>query len=99
VDPDEHAWVRARVLEASVALDERRVRAASAETYARVLTQLHQTRGTLHDAATVRAIDEQIAALERERAAWKRPEPLSLAVAANMKLVDRRRAAIEAASP
>jgi len=99
VDPDEHAWVRARILEAEIALDERRVRAASAETYARTLAQLHQTRGAVRDPATARSIDEQIAALERERSAWKKPEPLSPVVAANAKRVERRRAEIEAASP
>jgi hypothetical protein len=99
VDPDEHAWVRARILEAEVALNERRVRAISAETYARTLAQLHQTRGAVRDPATARSIDEQIAALERERSAWKKPEPLPPAVAANAKRVERRRAEIEAASP
>ena len=99
VDPDEHAWVRARVLEATAALDERRVRAASAETYARILTQLHQTRAAVRDPAAARTIDEQIASLERERAAWKKPEPLPPAVAANAKRLEPRRAEIEAASP
>jgi hypothetical protein len=99
VDPDEHAWVRARVLEATAALDERRVRAASAETYARTLTQLHQTRGAVRDPAAARSIDEQIASLEHERAAWKKPERLPPAVAANAKRVEPRRAEIETASP
>src|SRR5438067_2212683 len=37
VDLDEYAWVRARVIEALVALDTRKVRAASEETYAKTI--------------------------------------------------------------
>lgn len=99
VDPDEHAWVRARVLEATVALDERRVRASTAETYARALAQLHLARDAVRDPASARSIDEQIAALERERAAWKKPDPQPAAIAANAKLVERRRSEIDAAVP
>lgn len=96
VDPDEHAWVRARVVEAILALDERRVRAASAETYARTLAQLHETRRAVRDPATAHSLDEQIAALERERAAWKKPAPLPPGLAANARRVEKRRAEIEA---
>lgn len=96
VDPDEHAWVRARVLEATIASDERRVRAAAAETYARTVARLHETRGSVSDTATARSIDEQIAALERERAAWKKLEPPPVAVAANARRVEKRRAEIDA---
>ena len=45
--------------------------------------QLHETRAAVRDAATLRTIDEQIAALEKERAAWKKPEPPPPAIAAN----------------
>jgi hypothetical protein len=99
VDPEEHAWVRARVLEATLALDEHRVRAATAETYARALAQLHLTRGAMRDPASLRSIDEQIAALERERAAWKKPDPQPPAVAANARRVERRRTEIDAPVP
>jgi hypothetical protein len=99
VDPDEYAWVRARLLEAFVALDERRVRGSSAETYARTLAKLHETRAAVRDPATARTIDEQIAALEKERAAWKRPEPSPPSVAANARRVEKRRAEIDAAPP
>jgi hypothetical protein len=99
VDPDEHAWVRARILEALVALDERRVRGASSETYARTLAKLRETRAAIKDPATARSIDEQIAALEKERAAWKRPEPSSASMAANARRVEKRRAEIDAAVP
>jgi uncharacterized protein (DUF2342 family) len=99
VDPDEHAWVRARVVEALAALDERRVRAASAETYARTLAQLHETRKSVRDPATAKSIDEQIAGLEKERAAWKKPAPLPPPAAANARRVEKRRAEIEASLP
>ena len=99
VDPDEHAWVRARLLEALVALDEKRVRASSAETYSRTLARLHETRAAVKDPLTVRTIDEQIAALEKERAAWKKPEPSAPSVAANARRVEKRRAEIDAAAP
>ena len=99
VDPDEHAWVRARVVEALTALDERRVRAASAETYARTVAQLHETRKSVRDPETAKSIDEQIAGLERERAAWKKPAPLPPPVAANLRRVEKRRAEIEASLP
>jgi uncharacterized protein (DUF2342 family) len=99
VDPDEHAWVRARVVEALADLDERRVRTASAETYARTIAQLHETRKSVRDAATAKSIDEQIAGLEKERAAWKKPAPLPPSVAANVRRVEKRRAEIEAPLP
>jgi hypothetical protein len=99
VDPEEHAWVRARVVEALTALDERRVRAASAETYARTLAQLQETRRAVRDPATAKALDEQIAGLERERSAWRKPGSLPPAVAANARRVEQRRAEIEASLP
>jgi hypothetical protein len=99
VDPDEQAWVRARVLEAFVALDEKRVRGSSAETYTRTLAKLHETRAAVKDPLTARTIDEQIAALEKERAAWKKPEPSSPSTAANARRLEKRRAEIEAAAP
>jgi len=99
VDPDEHAWVRARVVEAIEALDERRVRTASAETYARTLAQLHETRKAVRDPATIKSLDEQIAGLEKERAAWKKPAPVAPSVAANARRVEKRRAEIDAPPP
>lgn len=98
-DPDEHAWVRARILEASIALDERRVRGSSADSYARTLAKLHETRAAVKDPATARTIDEQIGALEKERAAWKKPEPSAPSVAANARRIEKRRAEIDAAAP
>jgi hypothetical protein len=99
VDPDEHAWVRARVLEALVALNEKRVRGSSVETYSRTLAKLHETRAAVKDPATARTLDEQITALEKERAAWKKPEPSPPSLAANARRVEKRRADIDAAPP
>jgi hypothetical protein len=99
IDPDEHAWVRARLLEALVFLDEKRVRGSSAETYARTLAKLHETRAAVRDPLTARTIDEQIAALEKERSAWKKPEPSAPSLAANARRVEKRRAEIDSTAP
>lgn len=99
VGRDEFAWVRARIVEALVALDGRRVREASAETYARTIASLKETRRSVKDRETLRTLDEQIAALERERASVKRVESLPAAVAGNLRRVEARRAEIEALSP
>ena len=97
VDPDEFAWVRARIVEALVALDETRVRDASSETYARTIASLRQTLRSVRDASTARTIESQIAALERERGGMRRADPLPPALAANSRKVEARRAEVEAA--
>jgi len=97
-NPDEFAWVRARVVEALVALDARRVARAAAETYARSLASLRQARTSVRDPETARAMDEEIAALERERAGLRREESLPQPVASNARLVGARRAEIESVS-
>ena len=96
-DPDEFAWVRARIVEALVALDESRVREASAETYARAIASLRQTLRSVRDASTARTIESQIAGLERERAGMRRADPLPPGLAANARKVAARRAEVEAA--
>jgi hypothetical protein len=97
VDPDEFAWVRARIVEALVALDETRVREASAETYVRTIASLRQTLKSVRDPQTARTIEAQIAGLERERAGMRRPESVPVDVAANARKVAERRAELEAA--
>ena len=99
VDPEEFAWVRARVVEATVALEGKRIRAASEETFARTLAALRQTRASVKEKETLRSIDEQIAGLERERASLRRPESLPVSVAANAKRVAARRAELDSVSP
>ncbi|HEX9689690.1 MAG TPA: hypothetical protein VGB47_11540 [Thermoanaerobaculia bacterium] len=97
VDPDEFAWVRARIVEALVALDETRVREASAETYVRTIASLRQTLKSVRDPQTARTIEAQIAGLERERAGMRRPDSVPVDVAANARKVAERRAELEAA--
>lgn len=99
VDPEEFTWVRARIVEALVALDGRRIHEASAETYARTITSLKNTRKIVKDRETARTIDEQIAALEKERASFKRVEALPANVSSNARRVAARRAEIETLSP
>jgi hypothetical protein len=97
VDLDEYAWVRARVIEALVALDTRKVRAASEETYVKTIAALRRARQDSR--VGQRTLEEQIAALERERASLKQIDTPPVAVALNAKRVAPRRAEIEALSP
>jgi hypothetical protein len=97
VDPDEFAWVRARIVEALVALDESRVRQAAAETYARTIASLRQTLRSVRDAQTARTVEAQIAGLERERAGMRAPDTLPVDIAANARKVAARRAELETA--
>jgi len=99
VPSEELAWTRARIVEALVALDEQRVRTASAEVYAKALAQMRASRTSVHNAERARALDEQIAALERERASLRREESPSAALARNMQRVAGRRTELEAVAP
>lgn len=96
VDPDEFAWVRARIVEALVAQDEARVRDAAAATYDRTIASLRKTLESVRDRETARTIQSQIAALERERGGMRRRDPLPSDIAANARLVGSRRAKVEA---
>jgi hypothetical protein len=97
LDPDELAWIRARIVEALVALDASRVREASAQTYARAIASLRVTLRSVRDPRTSRTVESQIAALERERAGMRRSDPLPAALAANTRRVAARRSELEAA--
>lgn len=99
IPPEELAWTRARIVEALVALDERRVRSASAEVYTKALAQLKASRTSVRNTDRARALDEQIAALERERASVRREESPSPVLARNMQRVAGRRAEIELVAP
>lgn len=96
IDPDEFAWARARIIEALVAQDETRVRDAATGTYDRTIASLRKTLESVRDRETARTIQSQIAALERERAGMRRPDPLPADIAANARLVGSRRAELEA---
>jgi hypothetical protein len=97
IDSDEFAWVRARVVEALVALDEAHVRQQASETYARTIASLRQTLKSVRDPETALAVEAQIAGLERERTGMQASDPLPAEVAANARKVAGRRAELEAA--
>jgi hypothetical protein len=99
MDPDEFFWVRGRIVEASVELQAERVRAAAEATYARTLASLRESRKNAADPGVARAIDEQIAGMERERSAIRHPNPVPASIAANARLVASRRAEVESVSP
>ncbi len=98
-DPDEIAWVRARIVEAILVIDARRIAETSTEEYATALARLRETRRATRDSKTAGKIDAEIAALERERAATRRDDGVSPAVAKNAALVAPRRAELERFGP
>src|SRR5262249_37927528 len=97
MDSDELVWVRARILEALAALDTRKVRSASEESYSRAIASLKRTRDSAKDKETLRALNEQIAALEKEKASLKNLEALPASILANARRVAPRRADLETA--
>ncbi len=99
ISPEEISWTRARIVEAMVALDERRVRESSAEVYAKTLATLRAARAGVTNAERAKALEEQIATLERERTSLRSTETPSPALAANMQRVAARRAEIEPLAP
>ncbi|HEY7862500.1 MAG TPA: hypothetical protein VIE39_02505 [Thermoanaerobaculia bacterium] len=86
----EYDWVRARIVEAMQVLEERRVREGAAKTYEAALASLRETRKRVQDPETLKTLDAQIAALEREAAASARKERLNPALAANVRKVSQR---------
>lgn len=97
--PAEYDWVRSRIVEALLALDSRQARAAALESYGRALAALREARQGAVNAASAKRIESEIAALERERQATRRPDPLLAVVAANAAKVEKRRAEIQSAGP
>ena len=95
VDPEELAWVRARVVEALVSLDTAQVRSAADGTYARTIAAVRDAAKSVKNPETLRRLNEQIVLLERERASLKPPEAPPVAVAANARRVAARRADLE----
>ncbi len=98
VDPEEVAWVRARVLEALVYLDTSQVRTETEGTYTRTIASLREASKSVKDRETLRRLEEQIAGLERERAGLK-AEPPPGPVAANARRIAPRRAEFEPPGP
>ncbi|MGH9367743.1 MAG: hypothetical protein ACRD3M_08740 [Thermoanaerobaculia bacterium] len=99
VSAEEVAWTRARVIEALAALDEKRVRDASVEAYGKALAGLRSARASARDSGEASLLDQQIAALERERAAVRREETAPPALAGNLRKVADRRAELDAVAP
>jgi len=95
VDPDEVGWVRARIEEALLEADRRRIRASSDEVYGKTIAALRETRRSVRYEKDARILDEQIAGLERERATLRRADPVPASVAANSRRVAGRRAEID----
>jgi hypothetical protein len=95
--PAEFDWVRARIVEALLALDSRQASAAVLDAYTRAIDTLREARRGAVDRASAGKIEGEIAAFERERATLRRPDPLAAVVAANSARVEKRRAEIEAA--
>jgi hypothetical protein len=94
-DPDEVAWVRARVDEALLEADRRRIRASADDVYGKTLASLRETRKSVKDEKDGRALDEQIAGLERERASLRKADAVPPSIVANAKRVLARRAELE----
>lgn len=99
VDPAEFDWIRARIIEALAVLDARRLAESGLESYGRAIASLRAARESAADSKTAARIDAEIAALERERAALRRPDPAGPAAVANAARVEARRAEIEALGP
>jgi len=95
MDSDELVWVRARVVEALAALDARKVRSASEESYSRAIASLKRTRDSAKEKETLRTLNEQITALEKEKASLKTLEGLPASIMANSRRVAARRTALE----
>ena len=98
VDPAEFAWVRARIVEALVALDGQKVGDAAWDAYGTALSRLRETRRGTRDPRAAARLDAEIAALERERAAVRKAAPASPA-SRNAVLVATRRAELERVGP
>jgi len=99
VSPAEFDWVRGRIIEALRALDSRKVADAALESYSRAIATLREARRGAGDPGAAARVDAEIAALERERAALRKPDPPGPAVSANAARIAARRAAIESVGP
>ena len=99
VDPEEFGWVRARIVEALVALDTSQLRSSAEATYARTIASLRESAKSVKDRETLHRMEEQIAGLERERGSLKAGDKPPAALAANARRVASRRTEIEAARP
>jgi hypothetical protein len=99
IDPFEFVWVRARIVEAIVALDSRQVAEAALESYARAIATVREARRSARDAQTAARLDGEIAGLERERSTLRKGEGPTPQMVRNAARVAPRRAEIESLGP
>ncbi len=91
-DPVEIAWVRARIVEALLALEARQVTDAAFESYGGAIARLREARRSTRDPKTAARLDVEIAGLERERASLRKGEPPAPASLKNAARLAPRRA-------
>ena len=95
-DPAEIAWVRARIVEALLALDAKQATEPVAESYGAAITRLRETRRSERDPKTAMRLDAEIAGLERERATLRKGDGQGPAAAKNAARIAPRRAELAA---
>ncbi len=95
-DPAEIAWVRARIVEALLALDARQVSEAAFESYGGAIARLREARRWQRDPKTAARLDAEIAGLERERATLRKVEVPGGAPSKNAARLAPRRAQLSA---
>ncbi len=91
-DPVEIAWVRARIVEALLALEARQVTEAAFESYGGAIARLREARRSTRDPKTAARLEVEIAGLERERASLRKGEPPAPASLKNAARLAPRRA-------
>ena len=96
VDPVEIAWVRARVIEALLALDARQVTEAAFESYGGAIAHLREARKATRDPKAAARLELEIAGLERERTSLRRGESPAAASSKNAAHLAPRRAELQA---
>ena len=95
-DPAEIAWVRARIVEALLALDAKQATESVSESYGAAISRLRETRRSERDPKTAAKLDAEIAGLERERATLRKGDGQGPAVAKNAARIAPRRAELAA---
>ncbi len=97
--PAEFDWVRGRIVEALGLVDARSATDGALESADRAIATLRETRRAAGDPRCAARVDAEIAGLERERAAMRRPGPVPPGASANTVRVAARRAEIESVGP
>lgn len=98
IDPEEYLWVRERVLEAEASVATARLNSDAIAILERTLAELRLRRSAAADEGSRKLLDEQVGIfsgeVERLRREAREPEPPS--VRENVKLLEPRRARLEA---